>query len=141
MFLKIIFFLIIFTLLEMYILILAGSKIGANITFAILILNGLSGVIMAKINGSFVLKEMMKSIKRNQVPAFEVIEGLLILIGAIALIIPGFISDILGYILITNFSRRFILRKYLNHIQSSDLFTQIKLKLYEELVRKGYLGT
>jgi len=140
MLLKLIMFAIFFPTLELYILILIGQKLGAGATVGLVILTGVVGIFLARQNGSRVLKQLVEAVKKNQVPAMEVVEGLLILIGGLVLMLPGLISDCLGFILVINPTRKLIIHNFWLRIRHSDFFFQLKEKLREELIKKGHLS-
>jgi UPF0716 protein FxsA len=104
------------------------------------ILTGVLGVYLARKNGKSVLARLVESVRRNEVPAMEVVEGLLILIGGIVLMLPGLISDTLGFLLVINPTRRLFIRRFWMTIRKSDFFFQLKEKLREELIKKGHLS-
>jgi UPF0716 protein FxsA len=140
MFLKLVLFAILFPTLELYLLILLGRQVGAEVTVGIVILTGVLGVYLARKNGKSVLARLVESVRRNEVPAMEVVEGLLILIGGIVLMLPGLISDTLGFLLVINPTRRLFIRRFWMTIRKSDFFFQLKEKLREELIKKGHLS-
>jgi len=107
-------FLVIFVgvpLLELYLLIQVGSEIGAFSTIALSVLTALIGTFLVRVQGFSVLLRVHQMLDRGEIPAFEVLDGALLLIAGLMLLLPGFITDTLGFLLlIPSLRRRLILR-------------------------------
>ena len=95
---------------EIYLLIKIGSKIGAIITILLIFTTAVIGVYYAKYEGLNTLKSGFIQLSKNQTPAYEVISGAAIAIAALLLIIPGFITDALGFLLIFPSSRKLMFK-------------------------------
>ena len=100
--------LIIVPAIEIYLLIKIGSQIGAITTILLIFTTAVVGVYYAKYEGLNTLKSGFAQISKNKTPAYEVISGAAIAIAALLLIIPGFATDILGFLLIFPITRKFI---------------------------------
>ena len=96
---------------EIYLLIKIGSQIGAVSTIILIFTTAIIGVYYAKYEGLNTLKSGFAQISRNETPAYEVISGAAIAFAALLLIIPGFVTDTLGFLLILPFSRKMIFNK------------------------------
>ena len=96
---------------EIYLLIKIGSQIGAMSTIILIFTTAIIGVYYAKYEGLNTLKSGFAQISRNETPAYEVISGAAIAFAALLLIIPGFVTDTLGFLLILPFSRKMIFNK------------------------------
>ena len=96
---------------EIYLLIKIGSQIGAMSTILLIFTTAIVGVYYAKYEGLNTLKSGFSQLSRNETPAYEVISGAAIAFAALLLIIPGFVTDTLGFILIFPFSRKIIFNK------------------------------
>ncbi len=96
---------------EIYLFIKIGSQIGALNTIILIFLTAIIGVYYAKYEGINTLRSGMSQILKNQLPALELISGAAIAFAAILLIIPGFATDIIGFLLIIPITRKLILRK------------------------------
>ena len=96
---------------EIYLLIKIGSQIGAISTILLIFTTAIVGVYYAKYEGLNTLKSGFIQISKNETPAYEVISGAAIAFAALLLIIPGFATDILGFLLIFPVSRKFIFNK------------------------------
>ena len=103
---------LLFTLLpvlELYLLIKIGGYIGAFNTVSIVILTGILGAILAKLEGLRVLRQIQEELAQLRMPADTLLEGMFILVGGILLLTPGFITDILGFLFVIPFTRKFFL--------------------------------
>jgi len=96
---------------EIYLLIKIGSQIGAMSTILLIFTTAIVGVYYAKYEGLNTLKSGFSQLSRNETPAYEVISGAAIAFAALLLIIPGFVTDTLGFILIFPISRKMIFNK------------------------------
>ena len=100
--------------IEIYLLIKIGSQIGAITTILLIFSTAIIGIYYAKYEGLNTLKSGFKQLSKNQTPAYEVISGAAIAFAAVLLIIPGFATDVLGFLLIFPFSRKFFLKNISN---------------------------
>ena len=94
--------------IEIYLLIKIGSQIGAISTILLIFTTAVVGVYYAKYEGLNTLKSGFLQLSKNEVPTYEVLSGAAIALAALLLIIPGFVTDILGFCLIFPVSRKFI---------------------------------
>ena len=86
--------------IEIYLLIKIGSQIGAITTILLIFTTAIVGVYYAKYEGLNTLKSGFLQLRKNEYPTYEVISGAAIAFAAILLIIPGFATDVIGFILI-----------------------------------------
>tara|TARA_B100000575_G_scaffold163861_1_gene130937 strand:+ start:184 stop:603 length:420 start_codon:yes stop_codon:yes gene_type:complete len=98
--------------IEIYLLIKIGSQIGAVITILLIFLTAIVGIYYAKYEGLNTLKSGFIQLSKNETPAYEVLSGAAIAIAALLLIIPGFLTDIIGFFLIFPISRKFIFNNF-----------------------------
>ena len=105
--------------IEIYLLIKIGSQIGAITTILLIFTTAVVGVYYAKYEGLNTLKSGFSQLSKNQSPTYEVISGAAIAFAALLLIIPGFATDIIGFILIFPLSRKFILNKLLSKLNTN----------------------
>ena len=98
--------------IEIYLLIKIGSQIGAITTIFLIFTTAVIGVYYAKYEGLNTLKSGFTQLSKNETPAYEVISGAAIAFAALLLIIPGFVTDILGFLLIFPLSRKLIFNKF-----------------------------
>ena len=100
---------ILIPIIEIYLFIKIGSQIGAFKTIFLIFFTAVIGVYYAKHEGLNTIKSGLTNMIRNQVPAYELISGAAIAFAAILLIIPGFATDTLGFILIFPVTRKLLL--------------------------------
>ena len=96
--------------LEIYLFIKIGSQIGAITTILLIFATAIVGVYYAKYEGLNTLKSGFLQLSKNESPTVEVISGASIALGALLLILPGFASDALGFLLIFPLTRKLILK-------------------------------
>ena len=101
-------FIIAVPVIEIYLLIKIGSQIGAIYTIFLIFLTAIIGLYYAKYEGLNTLKSGFQQLSKNETPAYEVLSGAVIAIAALLLIIPGFVTDVMGFLLIFPLSRKFI---------------------------------
>ena len=99
-------------IIEIYLFIKIGSQIGAITTILLIFTTAIIGVYYAKHEGLNTLKSGISHLSKNNIPTYEVISGAVIAFAALLLIIPGFATDILGFLLIFPISRKFFLNKF-----------------------------
>jgi UPF0716 protein FxsA len=116
---------ILIPIIEIYLFIKIGSQIGAISTILLIFITAVVGVYYAKYEGLNTLKAGFLQLKRNEAPAYEIISGAAIAFAAILLIIPGFATDIFGFLLIFPISRKFFFSKFakkFNHKKEKNNF-------------------
>ena len=106
--------------IEIYLLIKIGSQIGAITTIFMIFMTAIIGVYYAKYEGLNTLKSGFTHLSKNETPAYEVISGAAIAFAALLLIIPGFATDTLGFLLIFPPSRRFIFNRFAKKFKPSE---------------------
>ena len=94
--------------IEIYLLIKIGAQIGAITTILLIFTTAIVGIYYAKYEGLNTLRSGFIQLSKNEPPTYEMISGAAIAFAALLLIIPGFVTDILGFLLIFPVSRRFI---------------------------------
>ena len=94
--------------IEIYLLIKIGSQIGAITTILLIFTTAIVGIYYAKYEGLNTLKSGFNQLKQNKTPTYEMLSGAAIAFAALLLIIPGFVTDLLGFLLIFPLSREFI---------------------------------
>ena len=98
--------------IEIYLLIKIGSEIGALSTIFLIFTTAIVGVYYARYEGLNTLRSGFAQLSKNETPAYEVISGAAIAFAAVLLIIPGFATDVLGFLLIFPLSRKFIFNRF-----------------------------
>ena len=105
---------IIIPAVEIYLFIKIGAEIGALITVLLIFITAFIGIYYAKAEGLNTLNQGLKKMVKNQIPAYEMVSGALIGIGAIFLIIPGFATDFFGFLIIFPPTRKMALKIFSN---------------------------
>ena len=109
---------ILIPVIEIYLFIKIGSQIGAFSTIFLIFATAIVGVYYAKYEGLNTLKSGFVQISKNETPAYEVLSGAAIAFAAILLIVPGFFTDIIGFLLILPLSRKYIFSKLKNKFKT-----------------------
>ena len=97
-------------IIEIYLFIKIGSQIGAFNTISLIFITAIIGIIYARYEGLNTLKSGFSQIVKNELPAYEIISGAAITFAALLLIIPGFATDVLGFLLIFPLTRKLFLK-------------------------------
>jgi len=105
-------------IIEIYLFIKIGSQIGAFNTISLIFITAILGIFYARYEGLNTLKSGISQLVKNQVPTYEIISGAAIAFAALLLIIPGFATDIIGFLLIIPLTRKLILRKISNKVKT-----------------------
>ena len=111
---SVLFAIILIPILEIYLFIKIGAQIGAFNTISLIFITAIVGIYYAKYEGLNTLKSGFLQLSKNESPTYEVLSGALIAFAAVLLIIPGFLTDMLGFLLIFPASRKFFLKKIIN---------------------------
>ena len=98
--------------IEIYLFIEIGGKIGAFYTISLIFLTAFVGIYYAKYEGFNTLRSGMSQMMRNELPLYEIVSGAALAFGALLLIIPGFATDFIGFLMIFPPTRKVILNKY-----------------------------
>ena len=94
--------------IEIYLLIKIGSEIGAITTIFLIFITAILGIYYAKYEGLNTLRSGFNQLKRNETPTYEMLSGAAIAFAAVLLIIPGFATDLIGFLLIFPLTRKYI---------------------------------
>ena len=103
---------ILIPVVEIYLFIKIGSQIGAITTILLILTTAIVGVYYAKYEGLNTLKSGYAQLSKNKTPSYEVLSGAAIAFAALLLIIPGFATDLLGFLIIFPITRKFIFSKF-----------------------------
>ena len=96
--------------LEIFLMIKIGGEIGALNTLALIFLTAIIGIYYARIQGIETLRSGLKNLYNNKLPIYELISGASIAFASILLIIPGFFTDVIGFLLLIPLSRKMIIK-------------------------------
>jgi len=103
--------------IELTILLEIGQYIGVLSTLLIIILTGIVGAALARMQGFTVLQRIRQDIQMGRMPTDPLIDGLFILSAALLLLTPGFLTDLVGFFLLSPFGRNFLRRRVREYIQ------------------------
>ena len=111
---------ILIPIIEIYLFIKIGSQIGAITTILLVFATAIVGVYYAKYEGLNTLKAGFLQLRKNEAPAYEIISGAAIAFAALLLIIPGFATDIFGFLIIFPITRKFFINKFTNKFKNKE---------------------
>tara|TARA_B100001564_G_scaffold348863_1_gene351298 strand:+ start:479 stop:904 length:426 start_codon:yes stop_codon:yes gene_type:complete len=111
---------ILIPVIEIYLFIKIGSQIGAISTILLIFTTAIVGIYYAKYEGLNNLKSGFVQLSKNETPAYEMISGAAIAFAALLLIIPGFATDILGFLIIFPITRKFIFNKFAKKVSKKE---------------------
>tara|TARA_Y100000994_G_scaffold193634_1_gene162960 strand:+ start:249 stop:674 length:426 start_codon:yes stop_codon:yes gene_type:complete len=108
--------------LEIFLMIKIGGKIGALSTVSLIFLTAIIGVYFAKLEGIKTMRSGVMNLYQNKVPVYEMFSGASIAIAALLLIVPGFFSDTIGFLLLIPFTRKILISFFVkkNKISTSQ---------------------
>ena len=99
-------------ILEIYLFIKIGSQIGAFNTISLIFITAIIGVIYARYEGLNTLRSGFSQLIKNEIPAYEMISGAILAFAALLLIVPGFATDFVGFLLIFPLTRKLIFNNF-----------------------------
>ena len=103
-------FIISIPLIEIYLMIKVGGMIGAFNTIFLILFTAVTGVYFAKLAGLNAIRSGLNQLMKNEMPVYEIISGAALAFAALLLIIPGFLTDLFGFLLIIPITRKFFIR-------------------------------
>ena len=104
-------------LIEIYFLVQVGSVIGVFPTIFLVVLTAVLGAFLLKQQGSATLARFQKSVAQGQMPATALLEGMMLLIGGVLLMTPGFFTDAFGFACLLPFSRQWLAKRMLGRVK------------------------
>ena len=120
----VILFIIGIPLIEIYLMIKVGSVIGAFNTIFLIFFTAVAGIFFARLEGFRALRSGFQQLVKNEIPIYEIISGAALAFAALLLIIPGFLTDLLGFLLIIPITRKILIKnissKYKNKNNVSE---------------------
>ena len=99
--------------LEIFLMIKIGGKIGALTTVSLIFLTAIIGLYFAKLEGIKTMRAGVVNLYQNKIPVYEMVSGASIAIAALLLIIPGFFTDTIGFLLLIPFTRRILINAFI----------------------------
>ena len=115
-------------LIEIYLMIKIGGAIGAFNTIFLIFFTAITGIYFAKLEGLNAIRSGMNQLVKNEMPVYEIISGATLAFAALLLIIPGFLTDCVGFLLIIPITRKFFVK---------SLFSKLNNKKSDEDVIEG----
>ena len=97
-------------LIEIYLMIKVGGTIGAFNTIFLIFFTAITGIYFARVEGMNAIRSGFKQLIKNEIPIYEMISGAALAFASLLLIIPGFVTDFFGFLLIIPFTRSFLIR-------------------------------
>ena len=110
--------------LEIFLLIKIGGQVGALNTVALIFLTAIIGIYFAKLQGIQTLKSGMVNLYQNKMPVYEMMSGASIAIAALLLIIPGFLTDLIGFLLLIPVTRKIFFKLAFKNKPMTDIKKQ-----------------
>ena len=104
--------------IEIYLMIKVGGIIGALNTILLIFFTAITGVYFAKMAGLNTLKSGLNQLLKNEIPIYEIISGAALAFAALLLIIPGFLTDIVGFLLIIPITRKFFIKSISSRLRT-----------------------
>ena len=111
---SVLFLIISIPIIEIYLFIKLGSYIGAFNTISLILITAIIGIIYVRYEGFNTLRSGMSQLVKNQIPFYEIVSGAALAFAALLLILPGFATDIIGFLLIFPPTRKLLLKKVSN---------------------------
>ena len=106
--------------LEVFLMITIGGKIGALNTVSLIFLTAITGLYFAKLEGIKTMRSGILNLYQNKIPIYEIISGASIAIAALFLIIPGFFTDTIGFLLLIPFTRKILISFFIKKKKNSN---------------------
>ena len=119
---SLLFFIIGVPIIEIYLFIEIGSKIGAVLTILLILSTAFIGIIYVRYEGFNTLRSAMGQLIKNEIPLFEIVSGAALVIGAFLLLLPGFLTDAIGLLLIFPITRKMIFKKVSSKYKEKNKF-------------------
>ena len=122
----IVLFIIGIPIIEIYLIIKVGGVVGAFNTIFLIFFTAITGVYFAKLAGLNAIRSGLNQLIKNEMPVYEIISGAALAFAALLLIIPGFLTDLFGFLLILPITRKFFVKLISSNLQRKKDGTNIK---------------
>ena len=122
--------------IEIYLMIKVGGAIGALNTILLIFFTAITGIYFAKLAGLRTLQSGLSQIVKNEMPIYEIISGAALAFAALLLIIPGFLTDIIGFLLIIPITRKFFIKSISSKFKKKNNENIIEGVIEEENEKK-----
>ena len=117
----VILFIITIPLIEIYLMIKVGGVIGAFNTIFLIFFTAAAGIYFARLAGLSTLKSGFNQLIKNEIPVYEIISGAALAFAALLLIIPGFLTDIIGFLLIIPITRKIFIKSISSKFKNKNV--------------------
>ena len=107
-------------LIEIFLFIKVGSYIGAYNTISLTLITAIIGIIYARYEGFNTLRSAIPQLKKDEIPIYEIISGAALAFAALLLILPGFVTDLIGFLLIFPPTRKVFVNKFSKNVKSKN---------------------
>ena len=107
-------------LIEIYLMIKVGSVIGAFNTIFLIFFTAITGIYFAKLEGLNAIRSGLHQLVKNELPLYEIISGAALAFAAFLLIIPGFLTDLVGFFLIIPITRKFLIKSIFSKFKKKN---------------------
>ena len=128
----VILFIIGIPLIEIYLMIKVGGAIGAFNTIFLIFFTAIAGVFFARLEGFRTLRSGFQQLVKNEMPIYEIISGAALGVAALLLIVPGFLTDFIGFLLILPLTRKIIIKFFSSKISKKKFTSDIIEGDFEE---------
>ena len=108
-------------LIEIYLMIKVGGVIGAFNTIFLIFFTAITGVYFARLAGLSEIKSGFNQLIKNEIPIYEIISGAALAFAALLLIIPGFLTDVIGFLLIIPVTRKFFISSVSSRLRNKKM--------------------
>jgi len=98
-------------IIEIYLFIKIGSQIGAFNTISLIFITAIIGIYYAKYEGLNTLRSAINQIVKNEIPIYEIVSGAALAFASLLLILPGFLTDVIGFLIIFPWTRKILFRR------------------------------
>ena len=98
--------------IEIYLMIKVGGVIGALNTILLIFFTAITGLYFAKMQGLSTIKSGLSQLIKNEIPVYEIISGAALAFASLLLILPGFLTDVVGFLLIIPFTRKMFIKSF-----------------------------
>jgi len=104
-------------LIEIYLMIKVGGAVGAFNTIFLIFFTAITGVYFAKLAGLNAIRSGVSQLMKNEMPVYEIVSGAALAFAALLLIIPGFLTDLFGFLLIIPVTRKFFIKSISSNLE------------------------
>ena len=116
----VILFIIGIPIIEIYLMIKIGGVIGAFNTIFLIFFTAITGIYYARLEGLSAIRSGFNQLVKNEVPIYEIISGAILAFAALLLIIPGFLTDLVGFLLIIPVTRKILIKNISSKYKNRD---------------------